>query len=248
MEDLVLERNRDVDWAASEPAWLAELREEIVELRAEVAQLRRENLELRQQAGYWRSQHAVAKQRIAELEQEVAQLRGEKRKLQDQLFGRKSESSATTDRSNRLDDPDDTPEPQPRGQRRGRPGPKRRDYSHLPAREDQQEIPESERVCPICGLPLTACGAEESEQIEFEIVIYRRIIANFRRGATCLYDTQLSGACLHAYECGGYYRTEALRGTPDARAAPPARARVLSALSAQPLSTRGCGHVCSGGR
>src|SRR5271157_218836 len=54
------------------------------------------------------------------------------------------------------------------------------------------------------------------------------------------------GACLHAFECGGYYRTEAVRGTPDARAAPPARARALSALSAQPLSTRGCGHVCSG--
>ena len=54
-----------------------------------MAQLRRENLELRQQAGYWRSRHAVAKQQIAALEQEVAQLCGENRKLQDQLFGHK---------------------------------------------------------------------------------------------------------------------------------------------------------------
>ncbi len=153
-------------------------------MRTEVAQLRRENLELRQQAGYWRSQHAAAKQRIAELEQEVAQLRGENRKLQDQLFGRKSESAAT-DRSHHLDDSEDTPEPRPRGQRPGRPGPKRRDYSHLPVREDKRELPESERVCPICGLPLTACGAEESEQIEIETLIYRRVIRRRRYQRTC---------------------------------------------------------------
>jgi len=185
MEDLAAHSTWEVDWAASEPTWLTQLRQEVVELRSDVAQLRRENLELRQQAGDWRSQHAAAKQQIAELEQEVAQLRGENRKLQDQLFGRKSESSATTDRSKQLDDPDDTPEPQPRGQRRGRPGPKRRDYSHLPAREDLREVPESERVCPICGLPLTACGAEESEQIEIETVIYRRIIRRRRYQRSC---------------------------------------------------------------
>ena len=185
MEDLASQPKWAVDWASSEPPWLAELRQEVSELRTEVAQLRRENLELRQQAGYWRSQHAAAKQRIAELEQEVAQLRGENRKLQDQLFGRKSESAAATDRSNHLDDPDDTPEPRPRGQRPGRPGPKRRDYSHLPVREDPRELPESERVCPICGLPLAACGAEESEQIEIETVIYRRVIRRRRYQRTC---------------------------------------------------------------
>jgi transposase len=185
MEDLALQPKWEIDWATSEPPWLAELRQEVAELRTEVAQLRRENLELRQQAGYWRAQHAVAKQRIAELEQEVFQLRGENRKLQDQLFGRKSEAKAATDRSNQLDDPDDTPKSQPRGQRRGQPGPKRRDYSHLPEREDLREVPESERVCPTCGLPLTACGAEESEQIEIETVIYRRIIRRRRYQRNC---------------------------------------------------------------
>ena len=185
MEGLALQPEWAVDWASSEPPWVAELRHEVSELRTEVAQLRRENLELRQQAGYWRGQHSAAKQRIAALEQEVAKLRGENRKLQDQLFGRKSESAAATDRSNHLDDPDDTPERRPRGQRPGRPGPKRRDYSHLPVREDLRDIPESERVCPICGLPLTACGAEESEQIEIETVIYRRIIRRRRYQRTC---------------------------------------------------------------
>ncbi len=68
MEDLVLQPLKELDWAASEPPWLAQLRQEVAQLRTEVAQLRRENLELRQQAGYWRSQHAAAKLRIAELE------------------------------------------------------------------------------------------------------------------------------------------------------------------------------------
>lgn len=185
MEDLALQSNWEVDWSASEPAWVAELRQEVDELRAKVARLRRENLEFRQQAGYWRSQHAAAQQRIAELEQEVARLRAENRKLQDQLFGRKSESSKSTDRSNRLDDPDEPQKRRPRGQQPGRPGPKRRDYSHLPVREDPRDIPESARVCPICGLPFTACGFEESEQIEIEIIIYRRVIRRRRYQRTC---------------------------------------------------------------
>ena len=47
------------------------------------------------------------------------------------------------------------------------------------------------------------------------------------------------GTCLHASECSGYYRTEAVRGTPDARAAPPATARVLSAFCQPSLFQQG---------
>jgi transposase len=185
MEDLSLQPLVEVDWSAIEPPWLARLRQEVTELRTEVAQLRRENLELRQQAGYWRSQHAAAKLRIAALEQDVAQLRGENRKLQDQLFGRKSETSSPTDRSNHLDDPDETTPPQPRGQRHDRPGPKRRDYRHLPVREELQELPEPQRVCATCGRPLTVCGAEVSEQLEIETEAYRRVIRRRRYQRTC---------------------------------------------------------------
>ena len=49
-----------------------------------------------------------------------------------------------------------------------------------------------------------------------------RIIADYRGGVTCLYDTQLPGACLHASECGGRSRPEAVRGMPDVPIAPPA--------------------------
>ncbi len=185
MEVLALLPSKEVDWSGSEPSWLAQLRQDVAALRTEVAQLRRENLELRQQAGYWRSQHAAARQRIAALEQEVAQLRGEKRTLQDQLFGRKSETSSPTDRSNHLDDPDATAPPQPRGQRRDRPGPKRRDYRPLPVREELQELPEPQRLCPTCGRPLIVCGAEVSEQLEIETEVYRRVICRRRYQRTC---------------------------------------------------------------
>ena len=50
----------------------------------------------------------------------------------------------------------------------------------------------------------------------------RRIYADYRGGVTCLYDTQLLGACLHASECGGRSRPEAVRGMPDVPIAPPA--------------------------
>src|SRR5438270_4623214 len=107
MEDLVILPLKAVDSSATEPTWLVQPCQDVAELRCEVTQLRRDNLELRQQAGYWRSQHATAKQQIGKLEEEVAQLRGEDRKLQDQLFGRKSERASPRDRSNCLEGEED---------------------------------------------------------------------------------------------------------------------------------------------
>jgi len=155
------------------------------QLRAEVASLRRENLELRQQAGYWRSRHADAVQRIAVLEQENEQLRGEIRKLQAERFGRRSEKQSGSDRSNELADPADAKPKRPRGRQPGQPAPQRRDYSHLPAREQFIDLPEAEQICPDCGLPLKACGTEDSEQLEIEVIVYRRVIRRRRGQRTC---------------------------------------------------------------
>ena len=46
--------------------------------------------------------------------------------------------------------------------------------------------------------------------------------ADYRGGVTCLQDTQLLGACLHASESGGRSRPQAVRGIPDVPIAPPA--------------------------
>src|SRR5688572_6760267 len=158
---------------------------EVDQLRADVAQLRRENLELRQQAGYWQSRHADAVRRLAVLEQENDQLRGENRKLQAERFGRRSEKQAGSDRSNELEDPADAKPKRPRGRQPGQPAPRRRDYSHLPVREQFLDLPEAEQICPGCGLPLKACGTEDSEQLEIELVVYRRVIRRQRGQRTC---------------------------------------------------------------
>src|SRR5208337_518719 len=46
--------------------------------------------------------------------------------------------------------------------------------------------------------------------------------ADYRGGVTCLYNTQLLGACLHASGCGGRSRPQALRGMAEVPIAPPA--------------------------
>jgi transposase len=167
------------------------LRQEVASLRAEVQALHRENLELRQQVGYWRSRHRDALGRITALEQTVAQLEGEKRQLQADLFGRRSEVHSRNDRSHDLEDPqDDSLGPQrKRGQQPENPGPKRRDYSPLPVREEVLELPPEHCVCPRCGQPLRRLSdTEDSEQIEIEVRAYRRRIRRRRYQRTCTCD------------------------------------------------------------
>jgi transposase len=167
------------------------LRQEVAELRAEVQHLRRENNELRQQAAYWKSRHRDALHRISGLEQRVEELEGEKRQLQADLFGRRSETTSRSDRSNNLDDPqDDSQKSQrKRGQQPENAGPKRRDYSHLPIRDKFLELPPEQCVCPRCGQPLLLRGdTEDSEQIEIEVNAYRRVIHRRRYQRTCNCD------------------------------------------------------------
>jgi transposase len=164
---------------------VARLLAQVDQLHAEVATLRRENLELRQQAGYWQSRHADAVRRIAALEQENEQLRAENRKLQAERFGRRSEKQSASDRSNELEDPAAAPPKRPRGRQPGQPAPRRRDYSHLPVREQILDLPEADQTCPHCGLPLKACGSEDSEQLEIESTVFRRVIRRRRGQRTC---------------------------------------------------------------
>lgn len=159
---------------------------ELALLRSELSELRRENVELRRQVGYWKSRHSDALERLAKLDAEVERLRGENRKLQDRLFGRKTEKGGD-DRSNELrpDGQGKASQRKPRGQRKDRPGPRRRDHSHLPAREEFRDVPQDQRICPNCGLPYTLCGSEDSEQIEIDVRAYRRRIRRRRYQRSC---------------------------------------------------------------
>jgi transposase len=167
---------------------VADLRDRVQDLREEISRLRREVSELRCAAGYWKSRHADAVKRNQELQAELDQARAEIRKLKADQFGRKSEKQSCTDRSNDLDDPQDqdSAKKKKRGQQPGRPGPARRDDSHLPVREEFIDLPPDECACGRCGKPFADLGQrEDSEQVEFELVIYRRRVRRRRYRQTC---------------------------------------------------------------
>ena len=186
MEGALLDPVSDTATLAAALRSIAEVSQEVATLRGEVSTLRRENLELRQQAGYWKSMHTQACRRLATLEQEAEQLRGENRKLQAQAFGRKSEQTSSTDRTNTLEGETAPPEARgARGQRRGRPGPQRRDYSHLPVVREEHVLPPEQQVCPTCGSALMLGATEDSEQIEIEVRAYRRRHCRRRYQRTC---------------------------------------------------------------
>jgi transposase len=166
----------------------ADLHALVAEMREEISQLRREVSELRCEAGYWKSRHADAVERNQKLQEELDQAHAEIRKLKADLFGRKSEKQSSTDRSNHLDDPQDqnAADKKKRGQQPDRPGPARRDYSHLPVRESFVDVPPGESVCGRCGKPLADLGeTEDSEQVEIEFTVYRRRIRRRRYRQTC---------------------------------------------------------------
>jgi transposase len=122
---------------------------------------------------------AVARE--AQLKQEIALLQAQLRLREQQLFGRKTDSAATAEGSPR---PDRTS--RPRGQQRGKPGPKRRDYSHLPAVEQVVELPAEQQCCARCGQPFASFpGTDDTTVLEVDVRAHRRIYRRRRYRPTC---------------------------------------------------------------
>src|SRR4030042_305018 len=138
--------------------------------------------DFRREVGYWKSQHAKAVKRIEQLKEELDQSRGQVHALQDKLFGRKSEKSAGSDRSNDLFDPEQvTATAKKRGAQPGHAGHGRRDYSHLPVEEEFVALPEESLICPICGgLATMMSDTEDSEVLEIDVRAHRRRIRRRR--------------------------------------------------------------------
>jgi len=167
-------------------------------LERELAELRREVSELRCDVGYWKSRHADALQRIEQLKEELHQSQGQVRALRGKLFGRKSEKSARSDRSNDLFDPEEVAAAgKRRGAQPGHAGQERRDYSHLPVEEEFVPLAEEALACPICGKSATMMSStEDSELLEIDVRAHRRQIRRRRYRATC--DCDLSRRTLIA--------------------------------------------------
>jgi transposase len=140
-------------------------------------------------ASYYQSMHhkAVERERLVKLENQ--QLQARIRYLEQQLYGTRSDAAKPSDTL----PPDATPTtrttplpPRPRGQQRGQPGPKRRDYSHLPVEEEICDLADDHKRCPCCGLPFESfAGTEDSTVVEINVRAYRRVIRRRRYRPAC---------------------------------------------------------------
>ena len=135
------------------------------------------------QAGYWKSMHERAVAREADLRAENDALRAQLRMREQQLFGKKSEAGGVPGGPATPAAP--TPK-KPRGQQPGKPGPRRRDHSRLPAAEEIIDLPDGERHCPGCGSPfLPFPGTEDGEILEVEVKAHRRVYRRKRYRPAC---------------------------------------------------------------
>jgi len=145
---------------------------------------------------FWRAQaqrlavdNVVLQTRVAELEGQVGALAEKVSVLARLAFGTSSEKAAkpTPGEDVATGDPAGGPEKPRRGQRRGARGHGRRDYSHLPTREEVHDVPEGQRVCPCCGAGYAPFGEEVCEQIDWQVqlirIVHRR--PTYRRTCRC---------------------------------------------------------------
>ena len=138
------------------------------------------------QAAYWKAMHGRALQREAQLKVENERLQALLRLREQQLFGRKTETSAATAPAASDAPHADSPPRQPRGQRRGGPSPKRRDHSHLPDVVEDKVLPPDQCRCSRCGQPFADFpGTEDSTILEIDVRAHRRVIRRRRYRPTC---------------------------------------------------------------
>ena len=175
----------------------AEWKAKVQQLEARIRQLGATSAQLREHQA----------QQEAELEKKDQQIEALKAKVADlarHVFGRSTERTDKTTSTG--DEPgqnrtaggsgdsggDDSSgksaweTPRPRGQQAAAQGHGRKCPANLPAIEQFQELPEAERCCPNCGKPFRDFpGTEDSEQIEGEVILRRRVHKRRRYQPAC---------------------------------------------------------------
>ena len=149
-------------------------------------QLLQENRELRWAKNFYKTFHEKARAREELLKQEVQQLKAQISYLKQKLYGRNSEKNTSSKKSDSTSSSNDKAPKRERGQQKGAPGHGRRDYSHLPVKEEIYKLDQA--VCPCCGLLLQEGGfldTDDSEVIEIEVQAYRRKIRRKQYKKTC---------------------------------------------------------------
>jgi len=129
------------------------------------------------------AENAVLRAQVAALSEKVAT-------FAKMLFGTSSEKNKRVEPPERSASGENTAEGtlrRPRGQQPGSKGHGRRDRSGLSTKEVVHDVPEGERVCPLCGAAYTGFGEECSEQIDWQVrlcrIVHRR--PTYHRNCRC---------------------------------------------------------------
>jgi transposase len=154
----------------------------------DLEQMLQENRTLYGDRNYYKSMHERARAREELLKQEIQQLNARIRYLEQKLYGSKSEKKTSSEKNTSASSSSDDPSKRKRGQQKGSPGHGRRDYSHLPVKEEIFELEKT--VCPICGCPYQEASfldTDDSEVIEMKVEAYRRKIQRkqYKKGCQC---------------------------------------------------------------
>jgi transposase len=109
---------------------------------------------------------------------------------QHQLLGRTTErtdgSATCDDELSRSEDSSSSLPCRSRGKQPGAPGYGRKRRTHLSAEETEHDLPDAEKSCPDCGKPLAPFpGTEDSEEIDWEVRLVRRVHKRSRYRPTC---------------------------------------------------------------
>jgi len=170
-----------------------------------------EIVELRRQANFWRAQHQRAVQReaawrekagqweritreqqavIRDLTGQIEALKAKLALLSRQVFGEKSEKTEEPQEGQQTEavsasEASGLPQRR-RGKQRGAKGYGRRRRTNLPAVQTVHDLPQAQRRCPICGKPfLLFPGTEDSEEVDWEVHIVRRLHRRLRYLKSC---------------------------------------------------------------
>lgn len=139
----------------------------------------------RADTGYWRKMHDQSIKREAILKQENKDLKAKLKLREKQLFGKRSEKNKSDCESH----PGKPIGPnRNRGHQRGKPGNGRKKRNNLPEVPETHDLPESEKKCACCGLPLKPFpDADPSDVIEVEVKAHvRRIVRKqYKRSCNC---------------------------------------------------------------
>jgi len=133
-----------------------------------------EHINLIHQAKYWKAQHTQLKKKCVKLEEESLHKDAKIKDLQNRLFGKKSEKNGLA----KSESSGSSSTGRQRGQQPGSNGHGRTSRPDLPIIHEVRDLPDEEKCCPCCGLPVVCRpGLDEvSEIIEIDVKAYTRRI------------------------------------------------------------------------